>query len=173
MIDVMIDEMTGRKTNTEMITEIEIVTETEETEIATEMTEEETSTEMIEMTDTEIETEIVMIDEEMIRNTVTLTNHLLITRRNNREDSAMKTRYMSYLMFYNFNIQPQEMIKNLLKREEAKEKQKVEKKVAGEFDGYAECYPGLAEMDDALADSDDEADFSKMDMGNKKGPVGR
>ena len=65
------------------------------------------------------------------------------------------------------------MIKNLLKREEAKEKQKVEKKVAGEFDGYAECYPGLAEMDDALADSDDEADFSKMDMGNKKGPVGR
>ena len=93
MRDVMIDEMTGRKINTEMITEIEIATETEteETEIATEMTEEETSTEM--MTDTEIETEIVMIDEEMIRNTVILTNHLLITRRNNREDSAMKTRY--------------------------------------------------------------------------------
>ena len=38
---------------------------------------------------------------------------------------------------------------------------------------YAECYPGLAEMDDAVIDSDDEADFSKMDMGNKKGPVGR
>jgi len=72
-----------------------------------------------------------------------------------------------------FSNEDKEMIKNLLKREEAKEKQKVEKKVAGEFDGYAECYPGLAEMDDALADSDDEADFSKMDMGNKKGPVGR
>ena len=28
-------------------------------------------------------------------------------------------------------------------------------------------------MDDAIGDSDDEADFSKMDMGNKKGPVGR
>ena len=28
-------------------------------------------------------------------------------------------------------------------------------------------------MDDAVIDSDDEADFSKMDMGNKKGPVGR
>ena len=98
MRDVMIDEMTVRKINTEMITEIEIVTETEtgETEIATEMTEEETSTEMIEMTDTEIETEIVMIDEEMIRNTVILTNHLLINRRNNSEDSAMKTRYNFY-----------------------------------------------------------------------------
>ena len=28
-------------------------------------------------------------------------------------------------------------------------------------------------MDDAIGDSDDEADFSKMDLGNKKGPVGR
>ena len=65
------------------------------------------------------------------------------------------------------------MIKNLLKREENKEKQKVEKKLAADQDEYAEYYPGLAEMDDALADSDDETDFSKMDMGNKKGPVGR
>ena len=43
----------------------------------------------------------------------------------------------------------------------------------GNLSRYAECYPGLAEMDDAIGDSDDEADFSKMDMGNKKGPVGR
>ena len=28
-------------------------------------------------------------------------------------------------------------------------------------------------MNDALEDSDDEADYSKMDLGNKKGPVGR
>ena len=28
-------------------------------------------------------------------------------------------------------------------------------------------------MDDAIGDSDDEADFSKLDFGNKKGPVGR
>ena len=28
-------------------------------------------------------------------------------------------------------------------------------------------------MKDAIDDSDEEADFSKMDMGNKKGPVGR
>merc|ERR1712107_977442 len=44
---------------------------------------------------------------------------------------------------------------------------------ASNNDGYAECYPGLAEMDDAVIDSDDEAYYSKMDMGNKKGPVGR
>ena len=50
---------------------------------------------------------------------------------------------------------------------------RVEKKMAADHEGYAECYPGLAEMDDAVIDSDDEADFSKMDMGNKKGPVGR
>jgi IK cytokine len=42
-----------------------------------------------------------------------------------------------------------------------------------EPDSYAECYPGLEEMDDAIIDSDDEADFSKMDNGNKKGPIGR
>jgi IK cytokine len=31
-------------------------------------------------------------------------------------------------------------------------------------EGYAECYPGLAEMNDAIDDSDDEADYSKMDL---------
>ncbi len=30
--------------------------------------------------------------------------------------------------------------------------------------GYAECYPGMVEMNDAIGDSDDEADFSKMDL---------
>ena len=44
---------------------------------------------------------------------------------------------------------------------------------ASQPEGYAECYPGLDEMVDAIDDSDDEADYSKMDMGNKKGPVGR
>ncbi|XP_076031413.1 IC cytokine homolog beag [Oratosquilla oratoria] len=42
-----------------------------------------------------------------------------------------------------------------------------------EDDHYLECYPGMAEMQDAIDDSDDEADYTKMDMGNKKGPVGR
>lgn len=41
-----------------------------------------------------------------------------------------------------------------------------------EEDVYAECYPGI-EMNDAMDDSDDEVDYSKMDLGNKKGPVGR
>lgn len=44
---------------------------------------------------------------------------------------------------------------------------------APEIDGYAECYPGLEEMDDAVCDSDDDVDYTKMDKGNKKGPVGR
>lgn len=28
-------------------------------------------------------------------------------------------------------------------------------------------------MNDAIDDSDDEVDYSKMDLGNKKGPIGR
>ena len=94
--------------------------------------------------------------------------------RINRRVSAMRTRYdeLSYFTFQVYSLK-QTLIKNLMRREEEKEKQKVEKKLAADHDGYAECYPGLAEMDDAVIDSDDEADFSKMDMGNKKGPVGR
>lgn len=46
-------------------------------------------------------------------------------------------------------------------------------KLAAEPEGYAECYPGLREMDDAIDDSDDEVDYTKMDAGNKKGPIGR
>lgn len=45
-------------------------------------------------------------------------------------------------------------------------------RLAAEPEGYAECYPGLREMDDAIDDSDDEVDYSKMDSGNKKGPIG-
>jgi len=46
-------------------------------------------------------------------------------------------------------------------------------KLAAEPEGYAECYPGLDEMQDAIDDSDDEVDYTKMDLGNKKGPIGR
>lgn len=38
---------------------------------------------------------------------------------------------------------------------------------------YAECYPGFDEMHAAMEDSDEEADFTKMDQGNRKGPMGR
>lgn len=45
--------------------------------------------------------------------------------------------------------------------------------MTAEPEGYAECYPGLEEMNDAIDDSDDEVDYTKMDLGNKKGPIGR
>lgn len=51
--------------------------------------------------------------------------------------------------------------------------QLISKLHSAEPEGYAECYPGLQEMDDALVDSDDEVDFTKMDRGNKKGLIGR
>jgi len=37
-------------------------------------------------------------------------------------------------------------------------------------DSYSECYPGAA---NGPYDSDEEADYSKMDLGNKKGPIKR
>ncbi|XP_059479474.1 protein Red isoform X2 [Neocloeon triangulifer] len=58
------------------------------------------------------------------------------------------------------------------KRKDGKSAQMMNK-LAAEPEGYAECYPGMEEMHDAVDDSDDEADYSKMDMGNKKGPIGR
>ncbi|XP_030067472.1 protein Red [Microcaecilia unicolor] len=54
-------------------------------------------------------------------------------------------------------------------------KKHEDKKQLGDFFGmsnsYAECYP--ATMDDMAVDSDEEVDYSKMDQGNKKGPLGR
>ncbi|XP_075458068.1 protein Red [Ascaphus truei] len=54
-------------------------------------------------------------------------------------------------------------------------KKHEDKKQLGDFFGmwnsYAECYPGT--MDDMAVDSDEEVDYSKMDQGNKKGPLGR
>ena len=41
---------------------------------------------------------------------------------------------------------------------------KMASKLSAEPEGYAECYPGFEEMNDALEDSDDEADYSKMDL---------
>merc|ERR1712192_75182 len=74
-----------------------------------------------------------------------------------------------------FSAEDKELIKAMMKKEEMEAKKKDEKKLEGLMsnDGYAECYPGLAEMDDAMGDSDDEADFNKMDQGNKRGPMSR
>ena len=38
-------------------------------------------------------------------------------------------------------------------------------------DHYAECYPGMTEMDDAIDDSDEEADYSKMDLVSFKAEI--
>lgn len=49
----------------------------------------------------------------------------------------------------------------------------ISKLASAEIDGYAECYPGLEEMNDAVIDSDDEVDYTKMDKNTKKGAIGR
>lgn len=60
-------------------------------------------------------------------------------------------------------------------QETAGQRQVSRKEQVGDFFGmsnsYAECYP--ATMDDLAVDSDEEVDYSKMDQGNKKGPLGR
>jgi IK cytokine len=40
-------------------------------------------------------------------------------------------------------------------------------------DSYSECYPGTNAEEDVNIDSDDEADYSQMDAGSKKGPLNR
>jgi len=73
-----------------------------------------------------------------------------------------------------FSKEDKQMIKKLLKKDGEKEAAKEEEgSLMASTDTYAECYPGLMQMEDAIGDSDDETDFTKMDMGNKKGPVGR
>lgn len=64
-----------------------------------------------------------------------------------------------------------QLVKNINEKYGSKNRSGKSKKT--EVDSYAECYPGMAEMNDAVDDSDDDADYSKMDMGNKKGPVKR
>jgi len=39
-------------------------------------------------------------------------------------------------------------------------------------DSWTTCF-SMMESADAIDDSDDEVDYTKMDQGNKKGPVGR
>ncbi|KAK2147217.1 hypothetical protein LSH36_563g01078 [Paralvinella palmiformis] len=55
-----------------------------------------------------------------------------------------------------------------------KEREQLKKiKTKTLINSYAECYPGMMESADAIDDSDDEVDYTKMDKGNKKGPIGR
>ena len=82
-----------------------------------------------------------------------------------------------------------QLVKNIHEQQASKEKTKqaepVVKKekgggnplVGGNInvpDSYAECYPSMQfNMAGMAEDSDDEVDYSKMDTGSKKGPVGR
>ena len=100
----------------------------------------------------------------------------------------------------NANASVKQLVKNIHEQQNTKDKQKQEKANAGKekaagiplvggnanqpsartdwtaasVDSYAECYPStqfnVAGMGE---DSDDEVDYSKMDLGSKKGPVGR
>ncbi|ODM97579.1 Protein Red [Orchesella cincta] len=65
---------------------------------------------------------------------------------------------------------------SILKKAEEKSLSRTQKllsKINEQPEGYAECYPGFDEMHDAIDDSDEETDYSKMDPGKKKGTVGR
>jgi len=61
----------------------------------------------------------------------------------------------------------------LSKRDDGKSRSSKILSKLSEPESYAECYPGAPETADAIEDSDDEVDYTKMDMGNKKGPIGR
>lgn len=58
-----------------------------------------------------------------------------------------------------------------LTENDPKKRPKVVSGFDASADSYAECYPGAPENEDAVVDSDDEVDYSKMDLGNKKGNV--
>nr|CAB3255726.1 protein Red-like [Phallusia mammillata] len=81
-----------------------------------------------------------------------------------------------------------QLLKNINEKQAVEKKQKVveeskKKKTEGISlvggnvnlpDSYAECYPSTQFHVSAIGgDSDEEADYSKMDQGSKKGPVGR
>ena len=51
----------------------------------------------------------------------------------------------------------------ILKQNEKSMSRKLISKINSQPEGYAECYPGFEEMHDAIEDSDEETDYSKMD----------
>lgn len=72
------------------------------------------------------------------------------------------------------NRSKDKFLMGLVKGDDSRLKAKLTSKLERDMpESYAECYPGAPENEDAVADSDDEVDYSKMDMGNKKGPIGR
>uniref|UniRef100_A0A915CN83 Protein Red n=1 Tax=Ditylenchus dipsaci TaxID=166011 RepID=A0A915CN83_9BILA len=67
-----------------------------------------------------------------------------------------------------------ELLKNVVECLSKEEQRLKKRRMEEEDDAYAELYPGgIALLDAVGGESDEEADFSKMDMGNRKGPVKR
>ncbi|KAK2714932.1 hypothetical protein QYM36_009811, partial [Artemia franciscana] len=55
---------------------------------------------------------------------------------------------------------------NMLKPQDGRKpegKTVIMAKLTNEPEGYAECYPGFEEMQDAIVDFDEEVDYTKMD----------
>jgi IK cytokine len=69
------------------------------------------------------------------------------------------------------DIKDEEEMKNKKEKKDNSSSNGMSVKFAA--DSYAECYPGTIAEEDVNVDSDEEADFAKMDLGNKKGPVNR
>lgn len=93
-----------------------------------------------------------------------------------KDDQKKTGRYFGEETHAEPGIAEQDLIKTQL-IQSADEKQKMKVKLASrmesEYEGYAECYPGAIENEDAVMDSDEETDFSKMDAGSRRGAVGR
>ncbi|CAH8494712.1 unnamed protein product [Schistosoma turkestanicum] len=116
-------------------------------------------------------------------NTTTTTanhNHSNTTESNNPQSSYFDIPANANSTTNNSVNATKEFLNELSQRFGVKDENKLQEKASLErffaktqVTCYDECYPGFAESYDAMGDSDDEADFSKMDLGNKKGPVGR
>ncbi|TNN07106.1 Protein Red, partial [Schistosoma japonicum] len=119
-----------------------------------------------------------------ITNTTTTANNNNSSNINN-ESNNVQSSYFDIPANSNLNTTnslnaTKEFLNELSQRFGVKDESKLQEKASLErffaktqVTCYDECYPGFAESYDAMGDSDDEADFSKMDLGNKKGPVGR
>ncbi|KFM71946.1 Protein Red, partial [Stegodyphus mimosarum] len=91
-------------------------------------------------------------------------------RINNEWGSLLSSEYGEHLD----DRSKDKLLLGSVKGEDSRLKAKLTSKLERDMpESYAECYPGAPENEDAVADSDDEVDYSKMDMGNKKGPIGR
>ncbi|XP_059053014.1 protein Red [Achroia grisella] len=102
-------------------------------------------------------------------------DYVAADRRADRREERPRTGYFDKPIETEKDEGPGPVIRRAVPTAEERDKRSAAllSRLAAEPEGYAECYPGLREMDDAIDDSDDEVDYTKMDAGNKKGPIGR